>query len=252
MMGAALRGAPSPAHELDMGNRIGVGAGIKAAGRPGIGEPGGPILGGSVTPGLAAGVRPVLMRRRSDRGVARNGGPAGRLWGGPSGRSHGIPRDELLGHGGVAPMVSPRVARPGRVRRRGRCAGCRVPRGGGNSERRRGGRIRGGRLGRARVRERRRGDQGRHDPMSFHEAPAPPRPDDPGTHPFRRLVLPHLERAGSKAQLTRPPPLPVPPPAAPDDGSRSASRPRTAPERAPAPLAAARAARDRRDSDPRT
>ena len=109
-----------------------------------------------------------FVRRRPKRGVSRRKLAADRLRGGRSRRTPGNARPELSLLGVQPPMMPMTMARSGRVRGGGRCARCRVPRGGGRSEGRRGG-IRGGRLSRAREHERCRGDPGRDERLSLHE-----------------------------------------------------------------------------------
>jgi len=120
-------------------------------------------------PVLAPGERAKRMGRRPQRRmVVRRWIPADRQRGEPSGRT--LPGDEALT--AVTPAVAavlPAMTRAYGVRRGRGCARGRVPRGDGNSARRRGGRSGGCRGDGAREREHRRGGKGRYDQVSLHE-----------------------------------------------------------------------------------
>jgi len=126
---------------------------------------GGPVPSRPVPEQLAE-----FMRRGSQRRVViLNRAPVGRLRGGASSRCVRAPRIELRMIGDPMPMMPVLVVRSGRVRRGGRRARCRAPRGDGGSEGRRGGGCRDRCLGDAREGERRRGNQRRDEPLSSHE-----------------------------------------------------------------------------------
>jgi len=212
-----------------------------------------------LTPVAVSGLRSVV-RGRPERRVPRRERATDRLRRGRSRRTPGIARPELSLLGIEPPMMAVTMARSNRVRGGGRCTRCRVPRGGGSSEGRRGGGISGGCRSRARENERCRGDQGRDERLSLHEGSGSSAPGGPGSRlldcptpsgvsRFRTRDL--AEACRSRPQPTIPLALALEQRPFPPSGNRPGSHPPIAPARARARSAVAPTDQHRPNSGPR-
>lgn len=205
---------------------------------------------GRALTGVAVPCRWAIVRGRPERRVPRRKRATDRLRGGRSRRTPRVARPELSLLGIEPPMMAVTMTRSGRVRCGGRCTRCRVPRGGGSSEGRRGGGIGGGSRGRARERERGHGNQGRDERLSLHEGSGSSAPGRPGPR-LLHSPTPSLGVRFRSPQLTMPLALALEPRPFPPGGNRPGSRPPTAPARARARSAAAPTDQHRPNSGPR-